>query len=299
MPPRVFIIIVNWNGEADTLECLRSLRRDTYENKGIIVVDNGSSDGSVVSIAREFPEVTLIETKCNLGFTGGNNVGIDRALRAGADYLYLLNNDTVSEEGAMSALVTAAQASKEFGLLTPLILYHDAPGDAWFAGSRIDLSRGTAVHDNQQPPSRDGGTVEIAWASGCAMLIPAEVARSLHGFDNRFFLNWEDVDLSLRVRDAGLRVGLVPSARIRHKVSRSLNTVKLHGLYYSVRNNLLLILKHSGPQTLRATCSVLTERLRSCVRAFRRRDPTASAQLLMTWRAVWDHCRGHYGPYSR
>ena len=220
--PCVCIVTINWNGLADTLECLASLRGDTYANKRLIVVDNGSSDDSVAVIRRRFPEVTVLEAGRNLGFTGANNLGLLHALEA--KYIYWLNNDTVSDPHAVESLVAAAEAENGFGILTPLIRYFDPPREPWFAGSRMALDQGIAVHDNEHPAAIDDAPFEIPWASGCAMFARVELMRKLGGFDDRFFLNWEDVDLCLRTRAAGSRVGLVPSARIDHKVGRSFAT---------------------------------------------------------------------------
>src|ERR1700680_2070945 len=98
--PLVAVVIVNWNGREDTAACLESLRRDGYPRQFVIVVDNDSADGSAAAVRSGFPEATVIEAGANLGFTGGNNLGIRRALDEGADYVYLLNNDTVVEPGS-------------------------------------------------------------------------------------------------------------------------------------------------------------------------------------------------------
>src|SRR5262245_13324392 len=109
MSPKVAVILVNWNGKADTLACLESLRQDSYVNKQAIVVDNGSTDDSVRVIRDSFPATTLLEAGANLGFTGGNNIGIEHALRSGADYIFLLNNDTTVDPSAIFALVQSAE----------------------------------------------------------------------------------------------------------------------------------------------------------------------------------------------
>ena len=293
--PYVAIIIVNWNGKTDTLECLASLGADTYRCKQIIVVDNGSADDSVSAIRSAFPEVTVLETGTNLGFTGGNNVGINYALELGVDYVYLLNNDTTVEPNALAALVATAEMNPSYGLVTPVIHYFDRPEDVWFGGSLMDLSRGMAVHDNSHIPARTEAPREIPWASGCAMLVCADVVRLLGGFDDRYFLNWEDVDLSLRLRAAGRRIALVPSARIYHKVGRSFATAKGTGCYYHIRNNLLLLSTHGGPSAPQAMLRVVASRLRESARAIRKREVTATEALPMMLSAVQDHLCHRYG----
>lgn len=293
--PYVAIIIVNWNGKADTLECLASLRQDCYPNKQIIVVDNGSADDSVPAIRAAHPEVTILETGANLGFTGGNNAGIEYALQQGADYLYLLNNDTTVEPDALQALVEAAEADASYGLLTPVIRYYDQPEEAWFAGSRMDLARGLAVHDNSRIPEKRESPIQIPWASGCAMLLRAALIRQIGGLDERYFLNWEDVDLSLRVRALGSNIGLVPAARIYHKVSRSFGASSGVGHYYYVRNNLLLVLLHSGSSYRKAALSIVLNCLRENLRAIKNRRVNASNSMPITCRAIRDHSLRRYG----
>ena len=185
--PTVAIIILIWNGREDTVECLESLRSDTFPDKRIIVVDNGSSDDSLAVIKNRFPEVMVIQTGANLGFTGGNNVGIRRAIADGADYVYVLNNDTTVEPDSLRALVDAAERMPTVGLLAPVMHYFDPPRDIWFAGSQIALWKGMAVHDNSRNPNRNDSPYEVPWVSGCAMLMPARLAFELGGFDDRYF----------------------------------------------------------------------------------------------------------------
>jgi GT2 family glycosyltransferase len=298
MQPFLCIIIVNWNGKSDTLECLMSLRTDTYTSKQIIVVDNGSEDDSVDAIQAAFPEVTVLQTGKNLGFTGGNNFGIDYALERAADYICLLNNDTTVEPDALTNLVDAMTVHGDYGLLTPVIHYFDSPDEIWFAGSSINLERGIAVHDNSRIPTRDDVPITIPWASGCAMLIRAQLLHQLAGFDERYFLNWEDVDLSLRIRALGSQIGLVPAARIYHKVGRSF-AVSGTGLYYHVRNNLLLVSLHSGRTAGQAVRYVIRQKLVGALREIKNRPLQGGNSLKYTLRAINDHLHRKYGPLPK
>lgn len=292
--PSVAIVIVIWNNKKDTVECLESFRGDTYPNKEIIIVDNGSSDDSVEVIRASFPEVTLLQTGQNLGFTGGNNVGITYALEKGADYVYLLNNDTTVEPEALAMLVQAADENPDAGLIAPVIHDFDPPRAIWFAGSIVDLRRGAAWHDNARQPERGEAPYEVPWATGCAMLLRGPLLRALGGFDDRYYLSWEDVDLSLRVRQAGKRVMVAPSSRIYHKGGQSgKNLDGIYG-YYTVRNSLLLARKHSGRDYLRAAFSILSAGLRPCLRS----RPFRARRLRLVWDGLWDHLRQRYGPYG-
>lgn len=292
--PRVAIVIVIWNGRDDTLECLGSFRADTYPNKEIVIVDNGSTDDSVATIRAQFPEAVILQTGKNLGFTGGNNVGIKYAVESGADYVYLLNNDTLVEDDALEKLVGVAEANLDAGLLAPVIHNFDPPQDIWFAGSVLDLRRGAAWHDNAKQPSRDDAPYEVPWITGCAMLIRAELLLRLGGFDDRYYLSWEDVDLSLRVRNEGHKLLVAPSARIYHKGGQSgKNLDGIYG-YYAVRNSLLLASKHSGADYPHAAWAIVSGALRHSLRgrSFR------LARLRLVWDGVCDHLIERYGPYE-
>jgi GT2 family glycosyltransferase len=292
--PRVTVVIVVWNGRDDTLECLASFRADEYSNREIVVVDNGSSDDSVAAIRAGFPEVVILQTGKNLGFTGGNNVGIRYAIENGADYVYLINNDTLVESDALKKLVEAAEANPDAGLLAPVIHDFDPPQAIWFSGSLMDLRRGAAWHDNTRQPSREEMPYEVPWITGCAMLIRAGLLRRLGGFDDRYYLSWEDVDLSLRVRNEGQRLLVVPGARIYHKGGQS--GKNLNGIYgyYAVRNSLLLASKHSGRDYRRAALTIVGTHLRSCMRP----SSVQARRLRLIWDGLWDHLRQRYGPYD-
>ena len=293
MKPKVAIIIVNWNGKKDTLECLNSLRRDLYSNKEIIIVDNASSDGSIESIERSGFNVKVIRSSRNLGFTGGNNLGLIEAQKYGVRYCFLLNNDTTVEPRALSALVEVAEERPADAVLSPVIHYSDVPAEIWFAGATLCINHGEALHDLSLVPGRLSETYRSPWVSGCAMLVRMVAVDQVGGFDERFFLNWEDVDLCVRMRKAGWEVSVVPRSRIYHKVGRS--QVKLHGVnsYYSVRNSLLLSAKHAGFGYFQAVLAVMLRHFREAMRSSgsKRREMCRT-----TIEGFCDHLIGRYGP---
>jgi GT2 family glycosyltransferase len=293
--PKVAIVIVNWNGKADTLECLASLRTDIYPHKQIIVVDNGSADESVAAIRQQFPEATVLEAGANLGFCGGNNAGIRYALNGDIDYICLLNNDTVVEAETLTTLVATAEANPQYGLFTPIIHYYDGREEAWFAGSALDLRRGKAEHINSPVPTRDEAPITIPWSTGCAMLIRSDLLRTLHGFDERYFLYWEDVDLSLRIRKQGYLLSLVPKARIYHKVGRSASRISGTTSYYRVRNSLLFVSEHGPFPNLRAVRHIIAPRLRAGLIGWLQRPSADSNLLIPTLCGLRDHFLGRYG----
>jgi GT2 family glycosyltransferase len=296
--PSVAIVIVVWNGKDDTLECLRSLARDTYPNKRVIMVDNGSTDESAAEVRVAFPETIVLETGKNLGFTGGNNVGIRHAVEAGFDYVFLLNNDTIVETHALSELVAAAEANPRLGVLAPVIHYYDAPDDIWFAGSRLELSSGAAWHDNSCQPKRDEAPYEVPWATGCAMLIRGGLIHEMGGFDDRYYLTWEDVDLSIRVRKAGFTVAAVPAARIYHKGGRSGRRMPESQHYYAVRNSLLLVRKHrEGLGYWNAARRIVVYSMVRCWRICRSEPRELARYVRTTFAGIIDHLTGRYGAF--
>ncbi len=293
MKPKIAVVIVVWNGVEDTLECLESLQLDLYLNKEVIIVDNGSTDGSSGIIKSRGFDVKIIRSESNLGFTGGNNLGLSEAQKCGARYAFLLNNDTTVEPEALSALVEAAELQPAAGILSPVIHYYDIPGEIWFAGATLRISAGEALHDLSLQPGRLSKPYVSPWVSGCAMLVRMVAVEQVGGFDDRFYLNWEDVDWCVRMSEVGWEIKVVPSARICHKVGRS--QAKLHGrsCYYNVRNSLLLSAKHAGlVGYLRTVVLVLWRHFRE---ALRRSGESRREFLEGAMDGFFDHVAGRYG----
>lgn len=300
--PLVVVVIVVWNGWADTLECLRSLEADEYPNKQILVVDNGSTDGTADRIQLEGLHASVITCPTNLGFTGGNNVGLAEALRLGARYAFLLNNDTTLEADALTRLVEAAEVATGVGLLSPVVHYYDVPGEVWFSGAEICMRRGEALHANvatdvglSDALSSLSRKVQISnseWVSGCAVLVRMEAVLDVGGFDDRFFLTWEDVDWCLRMRQQGWGVSVVGDARIYHKCGRS--GARLAGIhrYYAVRNSLLFMAKHAGLFYPSALLFILGRHLRGAIRS-RGEERVPGVRTVIE--GLKDHLLGRYG----
>ena len=246
--PKVFIIILNWNGYQDTVECLQSVRRLTYPSCKVIVVDNGSSDGSVAKLKEEFKEVFYIENKENLGFATGNNVGISYALENGADYILLLNNDTVVERYFLDALARVAESDERIGIVGPKI-YAGMPESSvlWGAGGEIDWGHGRTYHTGYH--ETDHGQWDkirdVDYVSGCAMLIKRKVLEDVGLLDERYFLYYEETDFCMRANRTGFRVVYVPDAKIWHKAFAT--TGGENGpvyTYYMTRNRLLFMRRY-------------------------------------------------------
>ncbi|MCR4287544.1 MAG: glycosyltransferase family 2 protein, partial [Deltaproteobacteria bacterium] len=146
MTKKVFVIVLNWNGYQDTIECVESLKGVDYPDLEIIIIDNGSIDDSVEVLRRRFPALLVLETGRNLGFAGGANFGIRRALNDGADYVIVLNNDTVVDEGFVRELVEAAREHKDAGILCSKVYFYDRPDAIWYAGAEFNTLLGWGRH---------------------------------------------------------------------------------------------------------------------------------------------------------
>jgi len=216
---RVTTIILNWNGMKDTLECIESVRNLDYPDMRIIVVDNGSTDDSTTVIRQRYPSITLLESKRNLGFTGGNNLGIVKALEMGTDFVWLLNNDTVVDRDALRNMVQAIGNSQDVGIASPVIYFQDPPGQVQFCGSYIDWERERIVKLNVGEPYPPDGVNVSLW--GTALLIRSEVVERVGFLNDKYFAYHEDEDYSMRVARAGYRAIVVQEARVFHKNSRS------------------------------------------------------------------------------
>ncbi|MEW6511325.1 MAG: glycosyltransferase family 2 protein [Bacteroidota bacterium] len=221
--PLTYIIIVNWNGKQDTLECLASLRAATHPNARILVVDNGSQDGSPEAIRSAHPGVEILETGRNLRFAGGNNLGLRRALARGAEQVMLLNNDTTVAPDFLDLMTRCLRSSTAIGVVAPTILYYDRPDLIWYGGGEISFWTGTMRHVGirQREDATDTTVRDTAYASGCCLLARREAVEAAGMLDETFFIYTEDADWCMRVRRAGFRIVYEPRARIWHKVSVS------------------------------------------------------------------------------
>lgn len=186
--PHISVIILNWNGCQDTLECLASLRRVDYPNFTTVVVDNGSTDGSLDSITREFPDVVLLPTGTNLGYAGGNNAGIRWALDQGTDYILLLNNDTVVAADLLWTFRLAVAQVPPGSVLGAKIYFYDQPDTLWFAGGRWDPNYSQFEHIGYGLKDSCPSTafVEVDYITGCALFTAATTFRTVGLLDERF-----------------------------------------------------------------------------------------------------------------
>jgi len=216
----VWAIVLMYGGEDVTVACIDSLLVQDYEALRVLLVDNASPDGSGERVRARFPSIEYLNTGANLGYTGGNNRGMRYALEKGADYLLVLNNDTVLDPGCVSTLMESRARADRMGALSPKILYFDDPTRIWFAGGDYSYAKAIGHHRNElelDDPNEAPRLDEITFVSGCCFLMPAAVARDVGGFREDFFMYCEDVELSLRLTRAGYRMYYQPAARMLHR----------------------------------------------------------------------------------
>jgi GT2 family glycosyltransferase len=269
MNPKVAIIILNWNGWEDTIECLESLYQITYPNYEVIVVDNNSQNESIEKIkeyaegkievvsnffeyydkntpikiieyTREeagggkereleyFPsnrKLILIENEKNYGFSKGNNIGIRYALERGADYVFVLNNDTVVDAEFLNELIRVGEADKEIGILSPVVYYYNNPDRIQFGGGvKLNLYMGK-ITKLAKKEVKQGVIIDAGIVSGAAMLIKRETLKEIGLFPLEYFLGWEDTDYCIKVSRGGWKIVCIPKAKIWHKGGRTFSNM--------------------------------------------------------------------------
>ncbi len=242
--PTVLITIINWNGKDDILECLASLRKLNYpEDKyKILVIDNGSSDGSQAAISRDHPEVCLIENKKNLGYVRAVNQGIDYGLNMNADYIWIFNNDVIVEQHSLMELISVGEQEKTAGVIAPVIFSYHRPDVIDNIGYQINfwtgrlkkLKYGRDIFRNRADKIADVDTI-----LGCSNLIKTDVFRKIGLFRTEYELYFEETDFNVRARKGDFRVVVVKGAQVWHKNASTMNKFIFRRAYLLLRNLLL------------------------------------------------------------
>lgn len=225
--PLVYIILINYNGYKDTIECIQSLEKISYKNFEIVVVDNASTNDSIIYIKKSCEELlkkcTIIESKSNLGFSGGNNLAIEYAIKNKAEYVLLLNNDTLVEPNFLDEMLNSFHKDEKIGIVGCKIMYYPQKNIIWYAGGKIDWFKFIVVHfgigdiDKEQFNKEK----EMDFMTGCCMLIKTEVFKKVGLLSNEYFMYFEDVDYCVKVRQANYKIWYNPKAVIYHKVGLS------------------------------------------------------------------------------
>lgn len=244
--PLVYIIVLNWNNYKDTAECINSLNLISYPNYRIIIVDNDSPDDSGRTLHKEFPEHIFLFNRQNLGYAGGNNIGIKKAIDLGADYSLILNNDVVIEShDFLESLISYMETYKEAGILGPKVLSYDDQDVLsdyscslwWNLLGRIYLPQ---KHKHTDPRNEGENVTRVG---GCCMLIRREVFEKIGFFDDRFFMYGEENDFCLRALLKKIGVVYYPNKEVARKATKNNNYFAFKG-YYGARNRYYLIIKN-------------------------------------------------------
>ena len=248
--PKISIIILNWNGKEDTLECLESLRKLDYLNYEIIVVDNGSSDDSVPILRKGFPNIELIVNDKNLGYAGGNNVGIEYALKRKADYIFLLNNDTVVHKDCLRELLDVIEREPKVGFVGPKTYYYQEPKRIQFIGGSYSFitGRSSYIGSGEIDHGQHDELREVDFINGHALLVRKEVIDSIGMLDPEYFAYNEETDWCIRAKGKNYKCLYVPRAIVWHKSSKS--SCGLTRPYLITRNQLLFMRKNASKRQL-------------------------------------------------
>ncbi len=242
----VGIVIINFNGLRDTIECLESIVEISYPQYAVIVVDNASTIDELSKIKEVFPQFEYIQSTSNCGFSGANNIGIRHAMSIGMDCIMLLNNDTTVSKHFLEPLVSALLEGETIGLVTPQICHYQQKDTVWLSGGKLNKYTGTGY--GMQTGKKiilSDRTEKISFASGCCVLMSKEAILTVGEWDENFFLYMEDVDYSFRMVKAGFGMLVVKNSVIFHKINASTgrNNNQLP-IYYTIRNRLYFSRKH-------------------------------------------------------
>jgi len=294
--PLVMIAILNWNGLADTLDCLSSVYKTQDVNFRVIVIDNNSLNDELSIIKLQFPEIISYQSQVNLGFTGGCNLGIDYAIKNGAQYIWLLNNDAVVYPNTLASLVDKMQKDTKIGMISPII-YDRCNQHLWFCGTSIDhetLSEKLFQSPEEYRIYQSKSPDDIGlW--GTALLLRTVMVEQVGFMDDRYFAYAEDKDYSIRANTCGWKNSVDTDVKILHgtKVSKR----EIHISYYRTRNNYLLLAKHSTKTNkLRNIRKYISRIIKQAAELEHKGDVELSIILLG---GLWDAINNYYGVWNR
>jgi len=248
--PKVYIIILNYNGKDFLKKCLLSVFKNDYPNFETILVDNNSTDGSFEMAKSAFSKLNFIKNQENLGFSSGCNVGIRYSLERMADYVLLLNNDLEVEKDFLTRLIQVAESDEAIGVLSPLI-FNGYTKKIWFSKGKISWWRMKSIH---QKTIKTNDYYKSSFIKGCSMLVKAAVFKKIGLLDEDYFLYWEDADFSLRSRKAGFKNIVVTSSWVYHFEQSQKN--KDSKIYWLVISGLIFFKKNT-PLILRPYMQIL------------------------------------------
>ncbi|RJQ27897.1 glycosyltransferase family 2 protein [Candidatus Parcubacteria bacterium] len=261
----VAVVILNYGHKEQTIECVQSVQKSTYKNLIIIVVDNEQNSGLFLQL-QETPNVIFIQNKSNTGYTGGNNLGIKKAISLNVNYIFVLNPDTLIDVNAIKNLVIAAN-QEGVGIVGPKILFEDKK-TIWYAGGFFDKANVLGYHRglDEVDEGKYDSIDDVDYITGAAMLIKVEVIKKVGLFDEKYFLYYEDSDYCWRVKTSGYKIIYVPKAVIYHKNAQSTGLGSPLQDYFITRNRLLFASKFLSFRTKFALLREAVKNLNNCNR---------------------------------
>ena len=224
MTAHIKILILNWNGEHLLKPCLDSIKKIDYSNYSVMVIDNGSEDDSVKMVNENFPEVDILELKKNYGFAGGYIRCFTQLKDNHSEFVLLLNNDTEVDSNILSSFIQAKDKYGDNHLYGGKIFYKNNPEKIWYAGGNVNLKYAKISHRGirQNDSAEFSKPLQTDYITGCCLFTSIEMINQLNGFDERFNMYGEDVDLCRRAKKEGINCYYWPDAKLYHHVSASL-----------------------------------------------------------------------------
>lgn len=244
--PKVFVIVLCYNGVDLTLGCLETIQQQDYPNLEICLVDNGSTDGSIEILSQKYPQAHWVKNYENLGYALGNNRGVEYALEAGAEVVFLVNNDTRLEKECVSRLVETLIKDTQIGIIGPMVYTWDGDKTISSAGGQVDWKMADAV--NVGMGEKDTGQYRgrtVDFINGCGIMITRDAIQQAGLLDAKLFMYWEETDWCLRVKSKGFKIYFEPSASMEHKATIRSIELSPTTLYYMTRNRFLFFFRHS------------------------------------------------------
>jgi len=244
--PLIWTIVLNFNARELTRQCLQSLQNAAYPNLKVLLVDNASSDHTVEMAQTDFPQVAIIKNRKNYLFARGNNIGIQHALDSGAEYIFILNNDTTVDAQCLNRLAAFLAEHPKCAACQPILLQMQPPDQVASAGCRVALSgRAKDLYNRRNLKTIGPEPFQVCGVTGGALLVRSDCLRQVGAFCEYFRMYFEDVDLSLRLQEHGWPLYCVPTAKVWHYVSASTQKrgVFFH-TFYTERNSYLVVLRN-------------------------------------------------------
>lgn len=286
-----YFILLNWRLAAETIACIDSLETAGAIAERIIVIDNDSQDDSVQQLRETFGNrIQIIESKQNLGFAGGCNLGIDLVLAQGAEWLVLINNDTLVAADFLNQIEQGIAQNPDCQIMAPLIFYYDDPQRIWSLGDRAlgNTLITRSLWRNQMAPADLPNFIAVDFLNACCICVQRTVFETIGKLDAAFFMYAEDVDFCIRARQAGFQLGCWTPARIWHKVSLSSGATNPQTRYWKIYNQIQVYRRYATPgQRVVLFLFTLFRILFLMVNDLRTGQPTLARRTFTAWSKGW------------